>query len=66
LIDLDKDGFLSLMDDAGEIRSDLQLPVDEELRKEISDGFSSGAELVLTVLKAIGQEQVIQSRVTGK
>ena len=55
-----------MMDEAGEIKSDLKLPEDAELAKTIQDGFADGKELLLTVLGAMGKEQIIQARETGK
>eukprot|EP00698_Gefionella_okellyi_P015265 TRINITY_DN4305_c0_g1_i1.p1 TRINITY_DN4305_c0_g1~~TRINITY_DN4305_c0_g1_i1.p1 ORF type:complete len:156 (-),score=44.73 TRINITY_DN4305_c0_g1_i1:80-547(-) len=64
MVDLDDD-FVSMMDDDGDIKSDLKLPEDAELQKDIRDGFAAGKELVLTVLSAMGKEQIIQARETN-
>merc|ERR1712168_663857 len=61
LIDIE-DGFLSLMDDAGDVRDDLKIPegaIGEEITKEHGDG----KELLCTVLSACGEECVIASKV---
>lgn len=53
---------LGLMDDAGNVREDLKLPSGpddaEALARAIQAAFDEGKELVLTVLKAMGEEQV--------
>jgi translation initiation factor 5A len=58
LISISDDGFLSLMDDTGEVREDLQLP-SGELGPQIKGEFDSGKDLLCTVLKAVGEECVI-------
>ena len=63
-MDIDKqDGYVTLMNDDGDTRSDLKLPEDADLRAQILAEFAEGKELILTVLKAVGTEQIIQSRV---
>jgi len=52
------DGFLTLMDDGGEMREDLKLP-DGDLGKELQQKFDDGDEVLVTVLKAMGEESVI-------
>lgn len=61
LNDIDQDGYLSLMDDAGEMREDLQLPEGEEGAK-IKQDFEDDKTVVCTVLKACGEEVVIASK----
>ena len=62
LVDIDDEEFVSLMDDNGEIRNDLKLP-------DFPDGYSNtlknefeNKELIVTVLKACGQEQIISHK----
>ena len=59
LLDIGKDGRLSLMDEESNTREDLNLPEDEELAKELKDLFADGKELVLIVVSAMGKEQVL-------
>jgi|APGre2960657444_1045066.scaffolds.fasta_scaffold01670_7 hypothetical protein len=40
------------MDDAGNTKDDLKLPLEDELASAIKAGFEEGKELVVTVLKA--------------
>eukprot|EP00178_Gracilaria_changii_P001634 TRINITY_DN122_c0_g1_i2.p1 TRINITY_DN122_c0_g1~~TRINITY_DN122_c0_g1_i2.p1 ORF type:complete len:211 (-),score=46.83 TRINITY_DN122_c0_g1_i2:1991-2623(-) len=60
LIDVDEEGFVTLMDDKHETRSDLRLDVDgEEVHKKCKDDFDEGKDLIVTVLSALGIEKVI-------
>ncbi|PFX23855.1 Eukaryotic translation initiation factor 5A [Stylophora pistillata] len=58
LNDIQSDGFLELMDDNNEIREDLKLP-ETDLGKEIRSKFDNGEGLLVTVLKAMGEEMVV-------
>jgi translation initiation factor 5A len=59
LVDIGSDGFLSLMDDSGDVRDDLRLPSEENLGKEIKERFDKDEQLLVTVLKAVDDEQVV-------
>ncbi|OQR66638.1 eukaryotic translation initiation factor 5A isoform 1 [Tropilaelaps mercedesae] len=60
LLDISDDGFVSLLDDKGDIRDDLRMPADEELATKITDDFKKGdTTIVLTVLSAVGEEAII-------
>merc|ERR1712165_659209 len=61
LIDID-DGFLSLMDDGGDIRDDLKVP-EGDLGEEIVRAHGDGQEMLCTVLSACGEECVIATKV---
>nr|XP_043903126.1 eukaryotic translation initiation factor 5A-1-like isoform X2 [Solea senegalensis]XP_043903127.1 eukaryotic translation initiation factor 5A-1-like isoform X2 [Solea senegalensis] len=52
------DGLLSLMDDTEDIREDLKLP-ENEMGKEIDTRFAQDQEFKITVLEAIGEEQIV-------
>ncbi|GAM27223.1 hypothetical protein SAMD00019534_103980 [Acytostelium subglobosum LB1] len=58
LINID-DGYLSLLDHNGQLRSDLKLPADQELCNKINKLFDQGKEVMLSVISAMGMEQVI-------
>ncbi|CAF1517216.1 unnamed protein product [Adineta steineri] len=58
LMDIDNEGYVSLMDDSSDTRSDLKLP-EGELGQEIRTRFDNGDALKLTVLKALGEEAII-------
>ena len=60
LVDISDDGFVSLLDEKGDIRDDLRMPTDEELATKITDDFKKGdTTIVLTVLSAVGEEAII-------
>lgn len=62
---LDED-YVSLMDDAGDVREDLKLPEDSGLRNDIiaknADQQKDGPSFFVTVLAAMGQEQIISCK----
>jgi len=62
LIDIDTDGFCTLMDDKGETRGDLKLP-DGSLGTTIQKDFDDGKEMLTTVLKACSEEVIIASKI---
>ena len=51
------------MDDAGNTKDDLKLPPEEELAAQIKSGFDEGKELVVTVLKSMGEEMLCAVKV---
>ena len=60
LLDIDIDGYLSLINDNGQTREDLQIP-DNELGQEITDAFvNSDEDIILTIL-SWGDEETIMS-----
>lgn len=60
LLDISADGFLSLMDEDGNIREDVTLPdFPENFAREIKAAFEAGKTLVLGVTSAMGKDQVI-------
>ncbi|KAK1269976.1 hypothetical protein QJS04_geneDACA006888 [Acorus gramineus] len=58
LIDISEDGFVSLLTENGNTKDDLRLPTDESLLTQIKDGFGEGKDLVVTVMSAMGEEQI--------
>ena len=57
---------LSLMDDEGETREDLNLPDDEDLAKQIQTAFEAGKNVVVSVTSAMGTERVMGLKVTDQ
>ncbi|MBA0730551.1 hypothetical protein Golax_023102 [Gossypium laxum] len=49
---------VSLLTDSGDTKDDLRLPTDENLLKQIKDGFGEGKDLVVSVMSAMGEEQI--------
>lgn len=61
LVDIARDGFVSLMDEEGNVKEDLRVPEDEEGQK-IKDLFEAGATVAVTVMKAMGQERIMAGK----
>lgn len=59
LLDIGRNGELSLMDDEGETRQDLDLPTEDRMGDKIRALFTSGKTLDLRVLCAMGMEKVL-------
>jgi len=57
LLDIE-DNFASLMNESGEVRSDLRVP-EGELGQKIRADFAAGTELIVTVLKCLNEECII-------
>jgi len=56
----DESGALSLIDEKGNTRDDLNLPTDEEVAAGVRDNFEKGEkEVFVSVLSALGQAQVM-------
>ncbi|CAN1794192.1 Eukaryotic translation initiation factor 5A-4 [Linum perenne] len=49
---------VSLLTDNGNTKDDLKLPTDEALLTQIKDGFAEGKDLVVSVMSAMGEEQI--------
>eukprot|EP00005_Dracoamoeba_jomungandri_P012273 CAMPEP_0174270114 /NCGR_PEP_ID=MMETSP0439-20130205/43348_1 /TAXON_ID=0 /ORGANISM="Stereomyxa ramosa, Strain Chinc5" /LENGTH=139 /DNA_ID=CAMNT_0015359257 /DNA_START=53 /DNA_END=469 /DNA_ORIENTATION=+ len=57
LLDVEEEGALSLLSDAGVTRRDLNLPADPELSELIVRLFNEGLQLLLVVMSAMGREE---------
>jgi translation initiation factor 5A len=63
LIDISDDNFASLLDDdKNETRDDIRIP-DGDLLKDIREKFEADESLKITVLKAMGEEQIMGFKV---
>ena len=63
LLDISDEDYLSLMDESGEAREDLQMPKGpDELVKSIREGFDAGDSLSVVVVKAMGEEHVMSCK----
>ncbi|XP_038076584.1 eukaryotic translation initiation factor 5A-1-like isoform X2 [Patiria miniata] len=60
IVDIEE-GFLSLMDDGGEIRADIKVP-DNEIGKEIQTRFDNSEQFMVTVLKACAHELAVATK----
>lgn len=59
LLDVGRDGKLSLLDDEFETRQDLDLPADDLLGEKIAGAFASEKTVEIRVLKALGLEKIL-------
>jgi len=62
LLDIDDDGFLSLMDDMGDTKDDLKLQKDD-IGAEIKKKFEDGESFYVTVLMACEEEKAVGTKV---
>jgi hypothetical protein len=51
------DGFLNLMTQDGTSKDDVKVP-ESDLGGQISSGFEEGKDLIVTIIAAMGEEQV--------
>ncbi|VVA91253.1 unnamed protein product [Arabis nemorensis] len=58
LIDISEDGYVSLLTDNGSTKDDLKLPTDDTLLQQIKSGFEDGKDPVVSVMSAMGEEQI--------
>lgn len=60
LVDISADGFTSLMDAEGNVREDVRLPdFPDNFGREIQQAFESGKSIGVTVLSAMGHDQIV-------
>ncbi len=62
LIDIDEDGFVTIMDDKNDTRSDLKLDFEndpEGKHAAIKSDFDDDKDLMVTVLAAMGKEKIV-------
>ena len=60
LVDITDEDFTSLMDEEGNCREDIKLPdVPDNFGREIRTAFDSGKSITVSVLSAMGHEQII-------
>ncbi len=56
LINIDDEGFMSMLTDNSQVREDIRLP-DGELGQQIQESFDEGNDLMIATIKAMGKEQ---------
>ena len=66
LINIDEDGYMSLMNDRGEVKADLKVPEDEWLKEVVERAKmifeEDEKDCLVTVIGSMGQEKLITSR----
>lgn len=65
LLDITDDEFVSLLTENGNTKDDLKLPADNNLWKQITEGHEQGKDLLVTVLSAMGEEQIVAVKEVG-
>ncbi len=60
-MDIQSDGFVSLLNESSETKNDLKLP-EGELGEQIRTDFEAGKDLTVTVLSSMAQEQIIAAK----
>jgi translation initiation factor 5A len=56
---------VSLLTESGDTKDDLRLPSDDQLLSQIKEGFKDGKDLVVTVMAAMGEEQICALKDVG-
>lgn len=59
-------GFLSLLENNGELKEDVPLPADKELADKISEMFAAGKEVICTIMSAMNEEHCIAAKEAPK
>merc|ERR1712232_248084 len=65
LLDIADDGFVTLMTANGDTKSDLKVPENEEVANTMNTLFKDGKDTVVTVLAAMGEEQIISAKASA-
>lgn len=64
-LDVNDEGFLTLMDDEGETREDLKMPFEEvspDAFKKVSKAMKEKESIQVIVMSAMGQEAIIEAK----
>lgn len=59
------EGYMSLLQDSGDVREDLKMP-EGDLGKEIESRFEAGEEMLITVLSAMNEEAAVAIKAMTK
>eukprot|EP00802_Teleaulax_amphioxeia_P020017 Tamp_20282.p2 GENE.Tamp_20282~~Tamp_20282.p2 ORF type:complete len:158 (-),score=54.94 Tamp_20282:321-794(-) len=62
MCDISDDDFVTLMDAGGNMREDIKVPDDPETAKKLRARMDEGIATMVTVLKAMGAEQIIDMK----
>jgi translation initiation factor 5A len=65
LVDIADDGYVTLMKDNGDTRSDLIIP-EGEIGEKIREDFDKGdSNVVVTVMAAVGEECIVATKIAN-
>ncbi|OPL21245.1 eukaryotic 5a-2 translation initiation factor, partial [Mytilus galloprovincialis] len=59
IVNVSRDGYLTIMDDKGQLRSDIKVEEDDDLGKEIKVKFEKDEDFMVSVISAMDEEKVI-------
>jgi len=62
LCDISDDGFVTIMDSGGHMREDIKMPEDKVIADKLKERFDAGTTTMVTLLKAMGMEQIIDMK----
>lgn len=63
LIDVDEEGFITIMDDKNDTRSDIRMDLENnEVHKKVKEDFDDDKDQIVTVLSAMGHEKIIATK----
>lgn len=62
MCDISDDDFVTLMDAGGNMREDIKVPDDPETAKKLRARMDEGITTMVTVLRAMGAEQIIDMK----
>ncbi|XP_074331101.1 eukaryotic translation initiation factor 5A-4-like isoform X1 [Apium graveolens] len=64
LVDIsDTDPYVTVLDDKGNIKDDLERPTDKALLSKINSGIIERKDVYVTVVSALGKEKIIASNI---
>lgn len=66
LINLNRDGSTTLMDDKGEFREYISIDTCADIYKDIKEPLENNLNVVVTVLSAMNSERIVPYRVDKK
>ncbi len=64
IVDINSEGFVSLMDENGAVREDIKLPEwPDNMARELREAFDTGKTVLCTLMSAMAIEQIVQFKV---
>lgn len=67
LLDINDEGYCSLLSENGDTREDIRLPtIPEGLSNEIQQAYTAGEEIFVTVIRSMDYEQIVSFKSEDK